>query len=132
MVYCAVVGCYNHSNKTNTTEKISYFHVPSDESLHRIWLSIYPLKFCLRLFYSMVLMYTGILSRILLKFLVIFSHILKNQEQLFSRNTFQWLLLKNCKANHLTGFYTMQDFTERYFRTDYNTAEAATAGVLQK
>ena len=80
----------------------------------------------------MVLMYTGILSRILLKFLVIFSHILKNQEQLFSRNTFQWLLLKNCKANHLTGFYTMQDFTERYFRTDYNTAEAATAGVLHK
>ena len=88
MVYCAVVGCYNHSNKTNTTEKISYFHVPSDESLHRIWLSICPLKFCLRLFYSMVLMYTGILSRILLKFLVIFSHILKNQEQLFSRTPF--------------------------------------------
>ena len=75
--------------------------------------------------------FTGIFSRILLKFLVIFSHILKNQEQLFSRNTFQWLLLKNCKANQLTGFYTMRVFTERYFRTDYNT-EAAAGGVLQK
>ena len=51
-------------------------------------------------------LFTGIFSRILLKFLVIFSRILKNQEQLFSRNTFQWLLLKNGKANQLTGFYT--------------------------
>ena len=24
MVYCAVVGCYNHSNTKNTTEKTSY------------------------------------------------------------------------------------------------------------
>ena len=39
MVYCAVVSCYNHSNKKNTTEKISYFRLPSDESLHRTWLS---------------------------------------------------------------------------------------------
>ena len=93
MVYCAAVGCYNHSNKTNTTEKISYFRLPSDESLRRTWLSkikrqdlpanydsirvchvhfeedqfqrdlqicgffICPIKFCLRLFHSMVLMY---------------------------------------------------------------------------
>ena len=75
--------------------------------------------------------FTGIFSRILLKFLVIFSHILKNQEQLFSRNTFQWLLLKNCKANQLTGSYTMRVFTEWYFRIDYNT-EAAAGGALQK
>ena len=75
--------------------------------------------------------FTGIFSRILLKFLVAISHILKNYEQLFSRNTFQWLFLKNCKANQLTGFYTMRVFTERYFRTDYNT-EAAAGGVLQK
>ena len=39
MVYCAVVGYYNHSNKKNTTEKISYFRLPSDESLRRTWLS---------------------------------------------------------------------------------------------
>ena len=39
MVYCAVVGCYNHSNKKNTTEKISYFRLPSDESLRGTWLS---------------------------------------------------------------------------------------------
>ena len=39
MVYCAAVGCYNHSNKKNTTEKISYFRLPSDESLRRTWLS---------------------------------------------------------------------------------------------
>ena len=39
MVYCAVVGCYKHSNKKNTTEMISYFCLPSDESLHRTWLS---------------------------------------------------------------------------------------------
>ena len=75
--------------------------------------------------------FTGIFSRILLKFLDIFSHILKNEEPLFSRNTFQWFLLKNCKANHLTGFYTMRVFSEQYFRTDYNT-EAAAGGVLQK
>ena len=35
MVYWAAVGCYNHSNKKNTTEKISYFRLPSDESLRR-------------------------------------------------------------------------------------------------
>ena len=75
--------------------------------------------------------FAGLFSRILLKFLVIFSHILKNQEQLFSRNTFQWLLLKSCKVNQLTGFYAMRVFTERYFRTDYNT-EAAAGGALQK
>ena len=39
MVYCAVIGCYNHSNKKYTTEKISYFRLPSDESLRRTWLS---------------------------------------------------------------------------------------------
>ena len=39
MVYCAVVGCYNHSNKKNTTEKISYFRLPSNESLRRTWSS---------------------------------------------------------------------------------------------
>ena len=39
MVYCAVVGCYNHSNKKNNTEKISYFCLPSDEYLRRTWLS---------------------------------------------------------------------------------------------
>ena len=39
MVYCAVVGCYNDSNKKNTTEKISYFRLPSDESLRRTWVS---------------------------------------------------------------------------------------------
>ena len=93
MVYCAVVGCYNHSNKKNTTEKIHYLFLSSDESLRRTWLikikrqdlpanydsirvchvhgeedqfqsylqvcgfSICLLKFCLRLFHSMVLMY---------------------------------------------------------------------------
>ena len=55
----------------------------------------------------------------------------ENQEQLFFRNTFQWLLLKNCKANQLTGSYTMRVFTEWYFRIDYNT-EAAAGGALQK
>ena len=75
--------------------------------------------------------FTGIFSRILLKVFVIFSHILKNQEQLFSRNTFQWLLLKNCKANQLAGFCMMWVFTDQYFQTDYNT-EAAAGGVLQK
>ena len=60
-----------------------------------------------------------------------FFYILKNQEQLFSRNTLQWLLLKNCKANQLTGFYTMRVFAEQYFRTGYNT-EAPAGGVLQK
>ena len=30
MVYCALAGCYNHSSKKSTTEKISYFHLPSD------------------------------------------------------------------------------------------------------
>ena len=39
MVYCAVVGCYNHSKKKNTTEKISYFRLPSDENLRRTFLS---------------------------------------------------------------------------------------------
>ena len=39
MVYCAVVGCYNHPNKKNTTEKISYFRSPSDESPCRTCLS---------------------------------------------------------------------------------------------
>ena len=39
MVYCAVVGSYNHPNKKNTTEKISYFRSPSDESPRRTWLS---------------------------------------------------------------------------------------------
>ena len=39
MVYCAVVGYYNHSNKKNTTEKISYFRLPFDESHRRTWLS---------------------------------------------------------------------------------------------
>ena len=39
MVYWAAVGCYNHSNKKNTTEKISYFRLPSDESLRRTRLS---------------------------------------------------------------------------------------------
>ena len=98
MVYCVFVGyCVvavdNHSNKKYTTEKASYFRLPSDESLRRTWLSkikrqdlqqimiafafvmynlkkisfnaiyryvvffICPLKFCLRLFHSMVLMY---------------------------------------------------------------------------
>ena len=75
--------------------------------------------------------FTGIFSRILLKFFVIFSHILKNQEQLFFRNTFQWSLLKNCRANQLTGSYTMRVFTEWYFRIDHNT-EAAAGGALQK
>ena len=28
MVYCVVVGCYNHSNKINSTENISYFRLP--------------------------------------------------------------------------------------------------------
>ena len=28
MVYCAVTGCYNHSNKINSTENISYFRLP--------------------------------------------------------------------------------------------------------
>ena len=27
MVYCAVVGCYNHSNKKSITEKINYFRL---------------------------------------------------------------------------------------------------------
>ena len=93
MVYCAVVGCYNHSNNKNTTEKIHYLFLSSDESLRRTWLIkikrqdlpanydsirvchvhfeedqfqrdlqvcgffICPIKFCLRLFHSMVLMY---------------------------------------------------------------------------
>ena len=39
MVYSVVVGCYNHSNKKNTTEKNSYFRLPSDESLCRTCLS---------------------------------------------------------------------------------------------
>ena len=39
MVYCAVAGCYNHSDKKNTTEKISYFRPSSDKSLRRTWLS---------------------------------------------------------------------------------------------
>ena len=39
MLYCVVVGCYNHSNNKNITEKISYFRLPSDESLRRTWLS---------------------------------------------------------------------------------------------
>ena len=39
MVYCTVVGCYNHSNENNTTKKISYFRLLSDESLRRTWLS---------------------------------------------------------------------------------------------
>ena len=39
MVYCAVASCYNHPNMKNITEKISYFRLPSDESLHRTWLS---------------------------------------------------------------------------------------------
>ena len=39
MLYCAVVCCCNHSNKKNTTEKISYFRLSSDEKLHRTWLS---------------------------------------------------------------------------------------------
>ena len=90
MVCCDVVGCCNHSNKKNTTEKISYFCPPSAERLRGTWLSkikrqdlpanydsihvchvhfedqfqrdiqvcgffISPLKFCLRLFHSMVL-----------------------------------------------------------------------------
>ena len=38
MVYCAVVGCYNHSNNKNTTEKIHYLFLSSDESLRRTWL----------------------------------------------------------------------------------------------
>ena len=39
MVYRAVVCCYNHSNKKDTTEEISYFRLASDESLRRTWLS---------------------------------------------------------------------------------------------
>ena len=39
MVYCVVVGCSYHSNRKITTEKISYFHLPSDESLRRTWLN---------------------------------------------------------------------------------------------
>ena len=39
MVYCAVAGSYNHSNKKNIIEKISYFRLPSDESLRRTWVS---------------------------------------------------------------------------------------------
>ena len=39
MVYCAVVGCYNHSNKKNATEKISYFRLASHESLRRTSMS---------------------------------------------------------------------------------------------
>ena len=39
MVYCDVVGCYNHLNKKNTTEKVSYFRLSSDKSLRRTWLS---------------------------------------------------------------------------------------------
>ena len=39
MVYCAVVGCCNYSDKKNATEKISYFRLLSDESHHRTWLS---------------------------------------------------------------------------------------------
>ena len=39
MVYHAVVCCYNHSNKKDTTEEISYFRLASDESLRRTWLS---------------------------------------------------------------------------------------------
>ena len=39
MVYYAVVGCYNHSKMKDTTEKISYFRLPSEESLRRTWLS---------------------------------------------------------------------------------------------
>ena len=39
MIYGAVVGCYNHSSKKNATGKISYFCLPSDESLRRTWLS---------------------------------------------------------------------------------------------
>ena len=36
--YCVVV-VDNHSNKKYTTEKTSYFRLPSDESLRRTWLS---------------------------------------------------------------------------------------------
>ena len=39
IILCAVAECYNYSNKKNTTEKISYFRLPSDESLRRTWLS---------------------------------------------------------------------------------------------
>ena len=39
MGYCAVVGCYNHSNKKHITEKIIYICLPSDENLRRTWLS---------------------------------------------------------------------------------------------
>ena len=39
MVYCVVVGCYNHSKKKNTTEKNSYFCLPSDGNLRRTFLS---------------------------------------------------------------------------------------------
>ena len=39
MVYGTVFACYNHSNKKNKTDKISYFRLPSDEGLRRTWLS---------------------------------------------------------------------------------------------
>ena len=39
MVYCAVVGCYNNSNRKNTTEKVSSFRLPFDESHRKTWLS---------------------------------------------------------------------------------------------
>ena len=35
--YCCCL--YNHSNKKNKTDKISYFRLPSDEGLRRTWLS---------------------------------------------------------------------------------------------
>ena len=39
IILCAVADCYNYSNNKNTIEKISYFRLPSDESLRRTWLS---------------------------------------------------------------------------------------------
>ena len=37
MVYRAVPGYYNHSNKKHTTEKITYSQLACDESLCRTW-----------------------------------------------------------------------------------------------
>ena len=45
--------------------------------------------------------------------------------------TSEKLQSKSVDWYHLVFSYTMRVFTERYFRTDYNT-EAAAGGVLQK
>ena len=47
-IYCAAVGCNNHSNKKNTTEKMRYFRLTADESLCRtsscIWSPVKHLR----------------------------------------------------------------------------------------